>query len=60
MNKPLKEIIDVYFATIDDFYEAKEAFIDDVNLILKKRGDRDGVICVAKVKESTLEELSKI
>ena len=46
MNKQEKitELFQSYLSEIDDFYEAKEAFIDDLNAVFVKKGDKD-VVC---------------
>lgn len=50
----LQEIIKSYFKEHDDYYEAKEAFINDVNEILKKDGDK-GIICKNLVDNQVLD-----
>lgn len=46
MNREEKitELFQSYLSEIDDFYEAKEAFMDDLNLVFFRHGDK-GVIC---------------
>lgn len=50
----LQEIIKGYFKEHDVYYEAKEAFINDVNEILKKDGDK-GIICKNLVDNQVLD-----
>lgn len=49
MKKSKKEIGSIfkkYIDDIDDYYDAKDEFIKDVNIVLKKHyGDKDGVMC---------------
>lgn len=56
MNNKLKRIINVYFDKHDDYFEAKNAFIADVNEILEDRDDGDkGVICKNLVNDKIVE-----
>jgi len=44
-NPKLEKLIQTYFDKIDDYYEAKDEFIKDVNAILQNKGDTQGVMC---------------
>lgn len=49
----LEKVIKSYFEQYDDYFEAKDAFIADVNVILQKDEDR-GIICKNVVDEHIL------
>lgn len=51
-NTILAQIIEDYFNKIDDFYEAKNQFIEDVNLILRTQGDLEGVMSRTEFNEA--------
>jgi hypothetical protein len=56
MNTKLKTIIGQYFKDHDDYFEAKNAFIEDVNDILTSNDAGDaGVICKNRVNELVIE-----
>lgn len=56
MKTKLKQIIDQYFEEHDDYYEAKDAFIEEVNDILTSRNAEDqGVICKNLVSDQIIE-----
>lgn len=40
----ITELFKSYLCEIDDYYEAKSAFIDDLNAVFAKKGDK-GVVC---------------
>lgn len=46
--KVLKTLFKEYLDNIDDYYEAKEAFISDLNVVFRQHGDKDGVLCKTK------------
>lgn len=50
-NTTLAQVIQDYFDKIDDYFEAKEEFIKDVNTILAKKGDDDGIIDKCKIRD---------
>jgi hypothetical protein len=58
-EEKLKTIIDDYFEKIDDYYEAKDELIKDINKHLVKRGDYDGMMCKYSFKQA-LKELNKL
>ena len=47
----LAQVIQDYFDKIDDYFEAKEEFIKDVNVILDKKGDNDGIMDKCKIRD---------
>ena len=58
-EEKLKTIIDDYFLRIDDYYEAKDELIRDINKHLVKRGDHDGIMCKYSFKQA-LKELNEL
>ena len=45
-KQEIESIFKKYIDNIDDYYDAKDEFIKDINAVLKKHyGDKDGVMC---------------
>lgn len=50
MRPKIESIFKKYIDNIDDYYDAKDEFIKDVNIVLKKHyGDKDGIMCKKNV-----------